>query len=105
MRRWRVAFRAEGSDDTQWMHGTTDPARATAFTVVADELMLDGNARQNLATFCQTWVEPEVMGLMALSALPAGRPARAAFRRSRRHPRQSARSPSHPCHLFLAIIH
>ena len=31
-----------------------------AFQLVADELMLDGNARQNLATFCQTWVEPEV---------------------------------------------
>ena len=29
--------------------------------------MLDGNARQNLATFCQTWEEPEVLGLMALS--------------------------------------
>ena len=29
--------------------------------------MLDGNARQNLATFCQTWEEPEVLGLMALA--------------------------------------
>src|ERR1700749_1063214 len=38
-----------------------------AFQVVADELMLDGNSRQNLATFCQTWLEPEVMALMALS--------------------------------------
>jgi len=38
-----------------------------AFQVVADELMLDGNSRQNLATFCQTWLEPEVMELMALS--------------------------------------
>jgi glutamate decarboxylase len=38
-----------------------------AFQVVADELMLDGNARQNLATFCQTWAEPEVLELMALS--------------------------------------
>ena len=28
--------------------------------VVHDELMLDGNSRQNLATFCQTWVEEEV---------------------------------------------
>ncbi len=26
--------------------------------------MLDGNARQNLATFCQTWVEPEIHQLM-----------------------------------------
>ncbi|HXL20818.1 MAG TPA: pyridoxal-dependent decarboxylase, partial [Streptosporangiaceae bacterium] len=38
-----------------------------AFQVVSDELMLDGNARQNLATFCQTWAEPELLALMALS--------------------------------------
>ena len=38
-----------------------------AFQLVADEMMLDGNARQNLATFCQTWEEPEVVELMALS--------------------------------------
>ena len=35
-----------------------------AYAVVHDELMLDGNARMNLATFCQTWVEPEVHRLM-----------------------------------------
>ena len=35
-----------------------------AYQVVRDELMLDGNARQNLATFCQTWVEPEIHQLM-----------------------------------------
>ena len=29
--------------------------------------MLDGNARQNLATFCQTWEEPEVHRLMDLA--------------------------------------
>src|ERR1700760_2833730 len=38
-----------------------------ALQLVSDELMLDGNARQNLATFCQTWEEPEVLALMALS--------------------------------------
>src|SRR5262249_59911598 len=38
-----------------------------AYQVVADELMLDGNSRQNLATFCQTWVEPEVHKLMDLT--------------------------------------
>src|SRR4051794_488435 len=37
-----------------------------AFQVVSDELMLDGNSRQNLATFCQTWEEPEVHKLMEL---------------------------------------
>ena len=38
-----------------------------AYQVVADELMLDGNSRQNLATFCQTWLEPEVHDLMNLT--------------------------------------
>ncbi|MEM1281969.1 MAG: glutamate decarboxylase [Chlamydiota bacterium] len=35
-----------------------------AYAIVHDELMLDGNSRQNLATFCQTWVEPEVHRLL-----------------------------------------
>lgn len=35
-----------------------------AYQVVHDELMLDGNSRQNMATFCQTWVDPEVHRLM-----------------------------------------
>jgi glutamate decarboxylase len=39
-------------------------AAAHAYAVVRDELMLDGNSRMNLATFCQTWVEPEVHKLM-----------------------------------------
>ena len=34
------------------------------YALVHDELMLDGNSRQNLATFCQTWIEPEVHQLM-----------------------------------------
>jgi len=37
------------------------------FSAVRDELMLDGNSRQNLATFCQTWVDDEIQELMALS--------------------------------------
>ena len=35
-----------------------------AFQLVSDELFLDGNARQNLATFCQTWDDPFVHKLM-----------------------------------------
>lgn len=35
-----------------------------AYMIVHDELMLDGNSRQNLATFCQTWVEPEIHQLL-----------------------------------------
>lgn len=38
-----------------------------AYRVVADELMLDGNSRQNLATFCQTWLEPEIHEIMDLT--------------------------------------
>ena len=34
------------------------------YQAVHDELMLDGNSRQNLATFCCTWTEPEVNRLM-----------------------------------------
>ena len=34
------------------------------YAAVHDELMLDGNCRQNLATFCQTWEEPELHKLM-----------------------------------------
>ena len=37
------------------------------FQVVSDELLMDGNARQNLATFCQTWEEPQVHALMDLA--------------------------------------
>ncbi len=37
---------------------------AQIYAALSDELLLDGNSRQNLATFCQTWVEPEVRRLM-----------------------------------------
>ncbi len=40
---------------------------ASAFQVIHDELFLDGNARQNLATFCQTWDDDYVHRLMDLS--------------------------------------
>jgi len=39
-----------------------DPA--AAYQLVHDETLLDGNSRQNLATFCQTWVEPQLRQLM-----------------------------------------
>lgn len=41
-------------------------APSHAFSIVRDELMLDGNSRQNLATFCQTWMESEIHELMNL---------------------------------------
>jgi glutamate decarboxylase len=39
-----------------------------AYQLVHDELMLDGNARLNLATFVTTWMEPHATRLMAESA-------------------------------------
>ncbi|MER8016678.1 glutamate decarboxylase [Streptomyces griseoluteus] len=39
----------------------------TAYQVVHDELMLDGNARLNLATFVTTWMEPQAGRLMGES--------------------------------------
>lgn len=36
----------------------------TMYQLIKDELMLDGNSRQNLATFCQTYAEDEIHRLM-----------------------------------------
>jgi len=38
-----------------------------ASQAIQDELLLDGNSRQNLATFCQTWEDPQVHQLMDLA--------------------------------------
>ncbi len=35
-----------------------------AYELIREELLLDGNSRQNLATFCQTWDDPMVRRLM-----------------------------------------
>ena len=40
-------------------------APRVAYALIHDELMLDGNARMNLATFVTTWMEPEAAQLMA----------------------------------------
>ena len=62
---------------------------STAAQVVRDELILDGNARLNLATFVTTWMEPEAEKLMAVllrqehdrqGRVPADRRDRAALR-------------------------
>ncbi len=43
-----------------------DPAPPDgAYQLIHDELMLDGNARLNLATFVTTWMEPRATLLMA----------------------------------------
>lgn len=58
-----------GSDEmSRPLSKTSFPATANdprnVYASIRDELMLDGNSRQNLATFCQTWEEPEVHQLM-----------------------------------------
>ena len=40
----------------------------TVYQTIHDQLILDGNSRQNLATFCTTWIEPEVLQIMEESA-------------------------------------
>ncbi len=42
-------------------------APQAAYNIIHDEMMLDGNARLNLATFVTTWMEPEAEKLMAES--------------------------------------
>ncbi len=46
-------------------HGEMPPE--VAYQLIHDELMLDGNARLNLATFVTTWMEPQAEKLMAES--------------------------------------
>ena len=43
--------------------GETPPD--VAYQIIHDELMLDGNARMNLATCVTTWLEPQAEKLMA----------------------------------------
>ncbi len=42
----------------------TETSADVAYQIVHDELMLDGNARLNLATFVSTWMEPQAERLM-----------------------------------------
>ena len=47
--------------------GQSELRSDVAKALVRDELFLDGNARQNLSTFCQTWLDAEIHQLMDLS--------------------------------------
>jgi glutamate decarboxylase len=50
------------ADDTRFPRN--EMRADVAYQMISDELFLDGNARQNLATFCQTWDDPYVHKLM-----------------------------------------
>ncbi|MFD3586579.1 glutamate decarboxylase [Streptomyces sp. NPDC058683] len=58
-----VAGMAEAPPTHRLPDGPLPPS--TAYQLVHDELMLDGNARLNLATFVTTWMEPQAGILMA----------------------------------------
>ena len=45
--------------------GSDELPPEVAYQIIHDELMLDGNARLNLATFVSTWAEPQADRLMA----------------------------------------
>ncbi|NYH89983.1 glutamate decarboxylase [Actinopolymorpha rutila] len=48
--------------------GTDEMLPETAYQLIHDEILLDGNARQNLATFVTTWMEREAGELYAEAA-------------------------------------
>jgi glutamate decarboxylase len=56
----------EKTDSYEFPETSQDPRGV--YQTIHDQLILDGNSQQNLATFCTTWIEPEVERLMAESA-------------------------------------
>src|SRR5580693_7220989 len=58
-------FREESCEIPRYRLPESGVLPRTALQVVRDELILDGNARLNLATFVTTWMEPEAELLMA----------------------------------------
>jgi glutamate decarboxylase len=61
----QFALIAEVAEVPKFRLGTAPLPRDVAYQIVHDELLLDGNARLNLATFVTTWMEPEGERLMA----------------------------------------
>ncbi|MGO9293706.1 MAG: pyridoxal-dependent decarboxylase, partial [Streptosporangiaceae bacterium] len=60
-----VYVRAEAEPVPRYRLARSGMLPDTAAQVVRDELILDGNARLNLATFVTTWMEPQAAELMA----------------------------------------
>ena len=54
---------ASGDTIPRWRIPDDEMLPETAYQIIHDELFLDGNARQNLATFVTTWMEPEATQL------------------------------------------
>ena len=58
-------FADQGAEIPRYTMPDGETPADTARQIIHDELMLDGNARLNLATFVTTWMEPEANELMA----------------------------------------
>ena len=58
-------FEIEGNRIPRHSIPERDMPADVAYQIIHDELMLDGNARMNLATFVTTWMEPQAEKLMA----------------------------------------
>ena len=61
----QTVFTLEGDNLPRHRLPETEMAPDVAYQIIHDELMLDGNARMNLATFVTTWMEPQAEKLMA----------------------------------------
>jgi glutamate decarboxylase len=61
----QTVFTLEGDHLPRHRLPDGEMAPDVAYQIVHDELMLDGNARMNLATFVSTWMEPQAERLMA----------------------------------------
>ena len=59
---------AMSSDAKSYLFPETSREPEAVYRTIHDQLVLDGNSQQNLATFCTTWIEPEVKQLMDESA-------------------------------------
>ena len=55
--------RTAGATIPRWRMPDGEMMPDTAYQIIHDELFLDGNARQNLATFVTTWMEPQATQL------------------------------------------
>ncbi len=61
----QTVFTLEGDSLPRHQLRNTELPPDVAYQIIHDELMLDGNARMNLATFVSTWMEPQAERLMA----------------------------------------
>jgi glutamate decarboxylase len=61
----QTVFTLEGDNIPRHELRETELPPEVAYQIIHDELMLDGNARMNLATFVSTWMEPQAERLMS----------------------------------------